>query len=162
MSMRTTKTERRAARRQCSVECQWFGTARVARILRRGPTGRWALLLARALAVPPEAIIAGNAGSYWGQYWPPTGDVVDAPYRPRLPAPLTQAMAEICDDLARTMLHPGLRRIGVENPEQYTIGFELAGADLKACAMPGAPLAYEPPQPSTPWEFELPAGWGQP
>lgn len=160
MTMRTTKAERRDARRALPAGCQRWGTARTARLLRgAGPHMRWALRIALALDAPPEVLISGNGPTVRGQYWAATGEVFDAPYNERMKARVAQAMGEVCADLDRTYLRPELERLGLD-PDQYTVGFDLTGTELRTVALPGAPLAYEPP-PSNTFGFELPADWGR-
>jgi len=158
---RTTKVERRDARRTLAAGCRRWGTARTARLLRDGgPHRRSALRIALAVDVAPEILLAGNGPTVRGQYWTATGEVFDAPYNERLQARVARAMGEVCADLDRRYLRPELERLGLD-PDQYTVGFDLTGTELRTVALPGAPLAYEPP-PSNTFGFELPADWGRP
>jgi hypothetical protein len=153
---RTTKTERRAARRLLGWACQWWGTGRVVRLIRSG-IEPYQLRLAKALNVPPELL--PGAGNHWsGQYWPTTGEITDAPHHPRLPDWFADSVARLVDDLNRDWLQPKLRQIGVDT-EGYTVAFEVVDDQMQAYTMPGAPLPYEPPGPllATGWTFEAPA-----
>jgi hypothetical protein len=142
MGQRTTKAERRAARRQFGPECRRWGTARCARLMRRC-TEPLLLRLSLALEMPPEMLTAGYGPTWHGQYWPPTGAILDAPYHPRLPATAAQIMGPVMAELDASMLHPHMERIGAA--EEYTVGFELTGATLGFIGIPGPPLHYRRP-----------------
>lgn len=151
MTQRTTKHERRGARRRFLIGCRAWGTARCARLMRDDPD-LVRLPLALHLAIPPEIIAPQPVGGHWmdgapfrGQYYPATGEVAGAPYNEPLPDPVAQGIVRILDDLTRDWLRPKLEQMGID-PDDYTVGFTATGTSLDVVTMPGPPLPYEPPE----------------
>jgi len=48
--------------------------------------------------------------------------------------PMTDNLNELLDDIAREYLHPELARAGIENPERYTIRYDMTPLDGNSVA----------------------------
>lgn len=158
MRKRTSKPERRRARRELGRYCRLWGTGRVARLIRSGAQPHQ-LQMAEMMAVPPELLVgAGPDANHWsGQYWPLTGEVFDAPYHPRQPGWLAVALGRLMDDLNRDLLRPKLEQMGA-NPTGYTVAYTIIDDQLDFYSVPGEPLPYVPPEPTiTDWTWEPPS-----